>query len=263
MTELFRWVGLPFSWMRDLLDILVVTLVAYRVILMMRGTRGAQVLIGLFVILIAYIFSQTFELVTLNWMMTHFVNNLFLILVVLFQNEIRRALAQVGRGPFFGGADQAVATRTVEEIVRATSRLAQRRTGALIVIAQRTALGTVIESGVRLDAMVSHQLLESIFAPTTPLHDGAVVIDGPNVVAAGCVLPLATEGELPREFGTRHRAALGMSQDSDATVIIVSEERGLLSVARHGGILFNVKPEELRSELQQLFRSGQAGTQTS
>lgn len=245
---------IPFDWMRDLFDIAIVAFVVYQVLLMMRGTRGAQALLGLLVIMIAYVFSQAFSLVTMNWVMTHVVNNLFLILVVLFQNEIRRALAQVGRGPFFGGTDGGRMTRVVEAVVRAADAMSERRVGALIVIARRTAIGTVVDSGVRLDAAVSEDLLETIFHPGSPLHDGAAVIDGDRVVAAGCVLPLATEGELPKEFGTRHRAALGMSQESDALVIIVSEERGSISLARGGSILFRMKPEDLRSELQDMLR---------
>lgn len=252
------WPTSPAALLRDLLDVAVVAFVVYQVLLMMRGTRGAQVMLGLFAVLIAYIVSQLFDLMTLNWMMTHFVNNLFLILVVLFQSEIRRALAQVGRGPFWGGARSGQVARVVEEVVRAADRLAEQRHGALIVIARRMAIGTVIESGVRIDAEVSQPLLETLFHPRTPLHDGAVVIDGDRITAAGCVLPLATEGELPKDFGTRHRAALGMSQESDAVVIIVSEERGLISLARGGSIMFRVKPEDLRSELQELLRAGPA-----
>lgn len=242
------------SLLRDALDIAVVAFVVYQVLLMMRGTRAAQALLGLFIIMIAYVVSQTFALTTMNWVMTHVVNHIFLILVVLFQAEIRRALAQVGRGPFFGGADGSRMGRVIEAVVRACDDMAERRVGALIVIARRTAIGTVVDNGVRLEAVVSEELLETIFQPGSPLHDGAVIIDGDRLVAAGCVLPLATEGELPKEFGTRHRAALGMSQESDALVIIVSEERGSISLARGGSILFRMKPEDLRSELQELLR---------
>lgn len=241
--------------LRDVLDIAVVGFVVYQVLLMMRGTRAAQALLGLFIIMIAYVVSQTFSLATMNWVMTHVVNHIFLILVVLFQAEIRRALAQVGRGPFFGGNDGGRMGRVIEAIVRACDDMAERRVGALIVIARRTAIGTVADSGVRLDAAVSEELLETVFQPGSALHDGAVIIDGDRLVAAGCVLPLATEGELPKEFGTRHRAALGMSQESDALVIIVSEERGSISLARGGSILFRMKPEDLRSELQELLRA--------
>ena len=262
IQELTNWIGVPVSWLRDILDVLVVTLVVYRVLVMMRGTRAAQVLIGLFIILLAFILSQWLELIALNWMMTHFVNNLFLILVVLFQNEIRRALAQVGRGDIFGGQTAGEVTRAVEEVVRATSLLAEQRHGALMVIARGTALGSIVESGVHLDSVVSRRLLETIFQPKSPLHDGAVVIDGDRIMAAGCVLPLATEGELPKEFGTRHRAALGMSQESDAIVIIVSEERGVISLALQGGVIFDLKPEELRSQLQELLRITKRGEVT-
>ncbi len=250
------WLGMPISYARHALDILIVAAVVYRILIMMRGTRAAQVLFGLLVILVAFVLSQWLELLALNWLMTHFVDNLFLILVVLFQNEIRRALAQVGRGDFFGSQSIGEMARVVEEVVRACNRMAENRVGALIVVARKTALGNIVDSGMQLDSIVSQPLLETIFHPKTPLHDGAVVIEGARILAAGCVLPLATEGELPREFGTRHRAGLGMSQESDAVVIIISEERGVISLALHGGVVFDLKPEELRSQLQELLRSG-------
>lgn len=253
MSDLAHWFSLPFSWLRDIVDVLVVAFVVYRVLVMMRGTRAGQVLVGLFVILIAYLLSQSFELLALNWLMLHFINNLFLILVVLFQNEIRRALAQVGRGAFWGGAAVGEVNLSLEEVIRATGRLAAQRVGALIVLQRKTALGAIIETGTKLDAMVHRRLLEALFVTQSPLHDGAVVIDGTRIVAAACVLPLATEGDLPKEFGTRHRAALGLSLETDAVVIVVSEQRGIISLAYGGGIIFDLKPEELRGKLLELM----------
>lgn len=250
MTELM---GSPVTW-RDLVDIGVISLVVYRFFVMMRGTRASQVMFGLFIIFVAYLVSQYFELASLNWLMTHFVNHLFIILVVLFQNEIRRALAQVGRARVFGGATLEEVALVVEEIVRACVRLSEQRVGALIVVARKTALGAIVDSGTRLDSIVSQQLLETIFQPKTPLHDGAAVIDGNRLLAAGCVLPLATEGDLPREFGTRHRAALGMAQDTDAIMVVVSEERGIITLGLDGKMIFDVSPDELRSRLQHLLR---------
>lgn len=240
----------------DVIDILVVAAIIYRLLLMMRGTRAAQILLGLFVIFVAYLMSQFFEIATLNWLMTHFVNNLFLILVVLFQNEIRRALARVGRAPLFGGPTSEEVTRQVEEIVRACVRMAERHCGALIVITRQTPLGHYTEHGTILDAVLSQQLLETIFFPNTPLHDGAVLIDGGRIVAAGCVLPLPQEEELKKGFGTRHRAALGVAMDTDAVVLVVSEESGSISIAFQGNLVFDLKPEELRSRLQEVLTPG-------
>ncbi|RMF16589.1 MAG: TIGR00159 family protein [Candidatus Dadabacteria bacterium] len=240
----------------DIIDIIVVAAIIYRVLQMMRGTRAAQILLGLFVIFVAYLMSQFFELAALNWLMTHFVDNLFLILVVLFQNEIRRALARVGRAPLFGGPTSEEVTKQVEELVRACARMADRHCGALIVIARQTQLGHYTEHGTMLDAVLSQQLLETIFFPHTPLHDGAAIVDGGRIVAAGCVLPLSQEQELPRDFGTRHRAALGVAMDTDAVVLVVSEESGAISMALEGELVFDLKPEELRSRLQNLLAPG-------
>lgn len=245
--------GSPITWL-DIIDLTVLTAVTYRFLVMMRGTRASQVLLGLFVIFVAYLLGQYFGLLALDWLMTHFVNDLFLILVVLFQNEIRRALAQVGRARVFGGPSSEELAVVVEEIVRACVRLSEQRVGALIVITRQTALGAIVDSGTRMDSLVSQQLLETIFHPKTPLHDGAVIIDGNRIVAAGCVLPLATEGDLPKEFGTRHRAALGMAQDTDAIMVVVSEERGIVSLGLEGKMIFDVSADELRGRLQSLLR---------
>lgn len=240
------------EWVRDVADILIVAYVIYTAILLIRGTRAVQMLIGLFVVVLAYLVAQALGLVTLNWLLTNVINYLVLIIIILFQHDIRRALTQVGRNPFFSQGN-VEAPAVIEEIVMACVNMANRRIGALIAIERRTGLNDYIEIGVTLDAEVSKELLLSIFAPRSPLHDGAVIIQQGRIAAAGCFLPLTVNPEVPKSLGTRHRAALGLTEESDAVVIVVSEETGSISLVVEGNIRHNLDAITLRSELQQLL----------
>jgi diadenylate cyclase len=191
-------------------------------------------------------------LVTLNWLLTNVINYLVLIIIILFQHDIRRALTQVGRNPFLAQGNVEAPT-IIEEIVMACVLMANRRTGALLAIERRTGLNNYLEIGVNLDAEISKELLQSIFSPRTPLHDGAVIIQHGRVAAAGCFLPLTMNEDIPQTLGTRHRAALGLTEETDAVVIVVSEETGTISLVVEGEITHNLDAKALRSELRSLL----------
>lgn len=235
----------------DLLDIFLVALIIYRLLVMIRGTRALQILSGLVLLFAFYLGSELVGLYSLNWVLSTFLGSFILVVVVLFQPEIRRALARVARNPF---ASTVVAEAEFsEELVRSTTALANRRIGALIVLEKETGLNEYIDEGVQLDAAISRELLVSIFLPSSPIHDGAVIIRGGRIVAAGCFFPLATDVELDKDLGTRHRAGIGVSQETDALVLIVSEERAHVSIAHEGRLTSNVTNEQLMDALHRHF----------
>jgi diadenylate cyclase len=227
----------------DIIDILVVAIIIYRLLEMIRGTRALQILGGLGLIFVGYVVSQLLGLYTLHWLLSTFVGSLLLVVVVLFQTEIRRALARFARNPF--SSSTPVELEFAEELARSATALVNRRIGALIVLEKETGLNEYIEEGIKLDAAVSRELLVSVFLPSSPIHDGAVIIRKGRIVAAGCFFPLATEVELDKDLGTRHRAAIGVSQESDALVLVISEERAQISVVHFGRITINVSSEQL------------------
>jgi uncharacterized protein (TIGR00159 family) len=209
-------------------------------------------LIGLIVLGAAYQGAQFFELYTVNWVLDSLGNVILILIVVIFQHDIRRMLTQVGTGPFLGRMQRLAQGQTIEEIVRATVLLAGRRVGALIVLARDVGLNEYIEGGTPLDAQVTKELILSIFLPTAPLHDGALILHQGRVVAAGCLLPLTTNPNVSKTLGTRHRAAIGLTEETDAVVIVVSEEEGKISIVREGRITRDLDAGVLRNTLQQL-----------
>ena len=248
MTDLLtqlRW--------QDAVDITLIAVAVYWIILRIRGTRAVQMLIGLVAVFGTYLVSQVFELYTLNWVLDNFLTSILLVIVVLFQNDIRRALTEVGRGPFFGLKPRTTYSVMLDELTRATARLAHRRIGALIVLEREVGLNDYMEAGTTVDAVVSRELIESIFLPTAPMHDGALVIRQGRVAAAGCILPLTTNPNVTKALGTRHRAAIGLTEETDAVVVVISEEEGTASLVRAGHITRNLDTEALRVALQQLF----------
>ena len=248
MTDLFtqlRW--------QDAVDITLIAIVVYWISLLIRGTRAVQMLIGLVILFGTYLLSQIFELYTLNWILDNFLTSILLVIVVLFQNDIRRALTEVGRGSFFSLKERATYGPMLEELTRATSRLADRRVGALIVLEREIGLNDYMEAGTVLDAAVSKELLESIFLPAAPMHDGALVIRRGRIAAAGCILPLSTNPNVTKALGTRHRAAIGLTEETDAVVVVVSEEEGTASLVREGRITRDLDAGALKTALQQLF----------
>jgi diadenylate cyclase len=240
---------------QDILDILIVAVVVYWVLLLVKGTRAARILIGLLVLLLAFLFSEYMGLYTMDWLIQSFWAQIVLVLVILFQPEIRKALAQMGEARFLPSLSSAEGLRSLEEIVRASVALSNRKIGGLIVIEREDSLRDYIEIGTQLDAKVTHELLLSIFHPTSPIHDGAVIIRGNRVVAAGCFLPLSLSAELSRTVGTRHRAGIGLSEETDAVVIIISEETGSIATAVGGRLERNVDMGSLRGFLTNMFAS--------
>ncbi|MEK7333798.1 MAG: diadenylate cyclase CdaA [Candidatus Binatota bacterium] len=238
---------------QDALDIGIIAFVLYRLIHMIRGTRAMQMIIGLVVILLAYVSSQMFGLFTLNWVLDNFLGSIILVIIVIFQSDIRRALTQVGTAPLFGGADRIERGQVLEEITKAVVSLATRRIGGLIVLEREVGLNEYIEVGTRLDARVTRELLESVFIPHSPMHDGALVIQKGRVAAARCFLPLSVDPNLSQAFGTRHRAAVGLTEETDAVVIVISEERGKISLVVGGKVTQDLEGPQLRSSLQRLF----------
>ena len=248
MFEIFtqlRW--------QDALDIGIIAFVLYRLIHMIRGTRAMQMIIGLVVILLAYVSSQMFGLFTLNWVLDNFLGSIILVIIVIFQSDIRRALTQFGTAPLFGGADRIERGQVLEEITKAVVSLATRGIGGLIVLEREVGLNEYIEVGTRLDARVTRELLESVFIPHSPMHDGALVIQKGRVAAARCFLPLSVDPNLSQAFGTRHRAAVGLTEETDAVAVVISEERGKISLVVEGKVNEDLDGPQLRSSLQRLF----------
>ncbi len=240
---------------QDILDILLVAVILYRVLLIIKGTKAAQMLIGLGVLFLAFLFSEYLGLYTIDWIIQSLWAQIVLALIILFQPEIRKALAQMGEARFLPSFTSAEELRSLEEIIRASIALANRKIGALIVIERETNLKDFIEIGTPLDAKVSHELLLSIFHSTSPIHDGAVIIRGNRVVAAGCFLPLTLSAELSKAFGTRHRAGIGLTEETDAVVIIISEETGSITTAVGGKLEKNMDMGSLRNFLTENFIS--------
>jgi diadenylate cyclase len=241
----FRWI--------DLLDVTIVAFIVYRILLLIKGTRAMQMLTGLGILGIAFFISSAFELFTTHWLLSYFFDYLILIVIVLFQDDLRRALTHVGKNPFFASASAEEEREMVDEIARAATRLARERVGALIVIERETGLKNFIDTGSKLDSRVKSELLYSIFLTSSPIHDGAVIITGGRIAAAGCFLPLSKDPNIDKRYGTRHRAALGLTEDSDAIVILVSEEAGEAHLVKNGKLTTNLSEQEIRQSLSALL----------
>lgn len=239
---------------QDIIDILLVYALVYRLLLLVRGTRAVQILTGLGIVSVAFIISDRLKLYVLNYLLKQFFDYFFLIMIILFQDEIRRALANMGRNPFQTGPSATQkAMSVIEEICKASHILAAKRIGALIVLERQHGLKNYTEGSTRLEAEVSAELLISIFNVTSPIHDGAVIIQGGKVLAAGCFFPLTLEGEMDRNLGTRHRAAIAVTQETDAVVVVLSEERGEISVVEFGEISRGLTVADLRRRLYSSF----------
>lgn len=241
----------------SVIDILAVAVLIYNFILLLRGRRAMNVLGGICVLLGVYIVALWLHLELLRTVLATLAPYSAIALIVIFQADIRRMLARLGRTPVLGLGGQLERREMIDEIMLALEQLREARTGALIVIERESGLRTFIESGVALDAAVSHDLLCSVFQPRSPLHDGAVIIQGDRVAAAACFLPLTTNPALSARFGTRHRAAIGVTEESSALAIVLSEESGQLSLALRGELKGNVSPEFVR-EMLTLFSSGRS-----
>ena len=225
-----------FTWW-DAIDILLVAILIYEALKLIRGTRAVQMAASSGILVLLFVASTTMPLQTVNWLIRNMVGYVVFAAIVLFQSDIRRGMAHFGRAPFFRVLTRPeTGNETIEEVVVAASTLAGRRQGAIIVIEREIGLRNYIESGIPLDAQVTYDLLVSIFQPSAPLHDGAVIIQEGRIAAASCFLPLTVQPALSRELGTRHRAAIGLTEENDAVAVIVSEESGLISIALDGTI---------------------------
>jgi len=236
-----------------LLDIILVAVTIYYVLRLLRGTRAIQLIKGLLVLGVFIVFAGSLKLVTFNWLLRQALLPGVIALIILFQPELRLALEQIGRGHILGAGLTSLRreqiTRLVDELVQSASQLARERVGGLMVIEREVGLNDVVQTGRRLEAIASADLLRTVFYPGTPLHDLATVIRGDRIVAAGCLLPLTERRDVRGLLGTRHRAALGLSETTDAVVIVVSEETGAISLAVDGKLFGNLTPDVLRQRL--------------
>lgn len=239
----------------DIIDILIVAFFLYKVYSLMKDTRAVALLKGLVVLLMATLVSKWLDLNVINWLLQKTMTVVLVALPVVFQPELRRALEQLGRGRFFkknGTLSDEQAERFLDEVTQAVTALAKNKIGALLVFERETGLNDYIETGIKVDGLVSNEFLINIFIPNTPMHDGAVIIRGDRVMAAGCLLPLTEDRSLNKELGTRHRAAIGLSEQTDAMIVVVSEETGTISIADGGHLTRHLDGVLLKENLRPL-----------
>lgn len=240
------------DWLKDIIDILIVSYIIYKLIQLVRGTRAVQLMKGILVLMATWAVSTWFDLYTLKWMMSQIFNFSVLAVLIIFQPELRRALEQLGRGKLFVRSamnDKDVIHQQLAEIMKAVQHMAKRRIGALIVFERKTGLSEIVESGIPMESRITSELIINIFTPNTPLHDGAVIVRGNEITAAACYLPLSENPFISKELGTRHRAAIGVSENSDALAVVVSEETGQVSLAMNGMVVRDINEEALISKL--------------
>ena len=252
--EIFSYQFLDFSVI-DLLDVLIVAFIIYKLLELVKGTRSAQMMIGLVIIFIVAFLAYWFQLEGLKWVFTNLATVGFIVLVVVFQPEIRGGLAQIGHTPFMrrfvkGGSDKAI-----DELVKGAVRLSELRYGGLIVIERAIGMKNIIETGRTLNAEISSDLLTTIFTPYTPLHDGAVIVRNDKAVAAACILPLTHNERYKNLFGMRHRAAIGVTEESDSVCLVVSEETGAISITYNGNLKRDLEKLTLKESLMEILKT--------
>lgn len=244
-----------FSWV-GIVDILIVAFLIYQLLLLIKGTRAARMALGIVFLILAFYLSERLRLETVNWLLRNFLTYLVIAIIVLFQAEIRRALATFGRTPFLRlfYSEEGTAS-TIDEVVQASASMAAKRRGALIALEKEMGLKNYIETGIPVDARLTYDLLLSIFSPDSPLHDGGVIVRGDRIVAASCYFPLTSRASVSKKFGSRHRAAIGLSEETDAVIVVISEERGEISLVHKGKFKERLQPDKLKEELRQLFEA--------
>ncbi|MBU1702273.1 MAG: diadenylate cyclase CdaA [Candidatus Eisenbacteria bacterium] len=240
-------------WLLIAADVIIVAFLIYRLMLLVRGTRAAQMLVGLAVLVLLSILAEWLHLATLNWLLNSLRTVWVIAFLIIFQPELRRALTQIGQSGIFRRIVHVADYGWLGEIEKVLEELSKRGQGALIVLERNVGLRTYLETGTQIGGKVTMELLLTIFTPPSPLHDGAVIIQGDEVAAAGCILPLSQRHDLESTLGTRHRAALGLSEETDAVVLVVSEETHHISIAERGVIQRNVSPNELKGRLSELL----------
>ena len=251
VAALFR--RTPIGWW-DLADILVVSILIYEVLKLIKGTRAVQMAVGAGFLALIFYGSRWIRLDTVNWLVRNFLGSIVFAIIVLFQSDIRRALAHLGRAPFFRWfAKEESREESIEELVVAAGMLAGQRVGAIIAIERQVGMRSYIDGGISLDAVLTYDLLLAIFQPKSPLHDGAVIVQNDRVAAAACFLPLTINPRLSKELGSRHRAAIGLTEENDAVAIVVSEESGVISVVVDGQIERGFDVDALRARLRSLI----------
>ena len=246
----------PLELLVNVIDILLVWFVIYKLITIIKGTKAVQLLKGIFFIVIAYLVTQALNLETLGWVMQQVLNWGFLAIIIIFQPEMRRALEQLGRGKLFSSSqlnEESERSRLIEAMSKSVSYMAKRRIGALISIERETGLSEYIETGIPMNSDITSELLINLFIPNTPLHDGAVIVQKNRIAAAACYLPLSESPFISKELGTRHRAALGISEVTDAITIIVSEETGAISLTANGDLHRNLSLEDFEVKLRRIW----------
>ncbi|OGQ89528.1 MAG: TIGR00159 family protein [Deltaproteobacteria bacterium RIFOXYA12_FULL_58_15] len=234
-------------------DVGVVAYIVYRVLLLIRGTRAQQILVGLALIVVAFFASRLLGLKTLSWILDNFLSSFLLIVIVVFQHDIRRGLSRVGRRPFYAGIGYGQGAYLVDELTRAAEAMAKDRIGAIILVEREADLSELAETGIRVDGRISTGLLTQVFTPPGPLHDGALIIQQGRITAAAVFLPMTQNPRLDPSIGSRHRAAVGATEEVDAVAIVVSEERGQISIAERGVLTRDLDPAMLRKVLQRYF----------
>ncbi|HEY4681830.1 MAG TPA: diadenylate cyclase CdaA [Candidatus Acidoferrales bacterium] len=248
------WGSFPRLTAAAIFDILIVAVIIYYFLHLIQGTRAIQMLLGVGLVVVFYYASRWGRLETVQWLLTNVLPYFVFALIVVFQAEIRRALARMGQNPFWRHFSAQQPTESYDDVILAASYLAQNRTGALMVIERDMGLKTYVESGVGLDALLSYDLLISIFRPESPLHDGAAIIQRDRVAAAACFLPLSLNPVLSTQLGTRHRAAIGVTEETDAVTVVISEQTGLISLCLGGTIEIGLSPERLADRLAELLQ---------
>ena len=257
------WLSLPSNGFKDILEIIIISVIVYQMLKWVQLTRAWTLFKGIIMLLLFALFAAIFQLNTISWLLSNSLSVGITAAIIIFQPELRRALEQLGRKKIFSnifsfsageyeGRQSAFTEKTINEVVRASYEMGEVKTGALIVIEQNVALGEYVRTGISIDGLVTSQLLINIFEHNTPLHDGAVIIRGNRIVSATCYLPLTDSMDIGKELGTRHRAAVGISEVSDSLTIIVSEETGAVSLAKDGRLYKHLQKEELVEKLQQL-----------
>lgn len=250
------------DWFKDIVDVGIVSYIIYKLILLVRGTRAVQLLKGIFVLIVAWAISTWFNLYTLKWLMNQMFTFGVVSVLIIFQPELRRALEQLGRGKLFARSytmERDVVNDQIDGVIKAVQFMAKRKIGALIVFERTTGVNELIESGIQMESKITSELLINIFSPNTPLHDGAVIIRGNQIMAAACYLPLSENPFISKELGTRHRAAIGVSEVSDAISVVVSEETGQVSLSLNGMIVRDINEESLISKLFEELTSQTTG----
>jgi diadenylate cyclase len=242
------------EWLRVLIDVLIVAFLFYRLLILVRGTRAIQMFLGLVALVILSVIAEWLRLSALNWLLASLRTVWVIAFIIIFQPELRKALTQIGQSRLFNRFVTVEEFGYLSEIQNGVERASRKGLGALIVIERNVGLKNYIETGTPIEATVSAELLETIFTPPSPLHDGAVVLSGNQILAAGCILPLSENPALERRLGTRHRAAVGLTEETDAIVIVVSEETRQISIAENAQLTRNLQIGELKSRLSALLK---------